>query len=83
MRWRSLSAGECAYIPANCGHSIQNIGNEDAEVIGTLDSGAYHESSLGDWLAKAPRHLLANNFGVSEAAVANFGRKRMVIASAS
>lgn len=78
-----LSAGECAYIPANCGHSIQNIGSEDAEVIGTLDSGAYHESSLGDWLAKAPRHLLANNFGVSEAAVANFGRKRMVIASAS
>ena len=78
-----LSAGECAYIPANCGHSIQNIGQEDAEVISALDSGAYHESSLGDWLAKAPRHLLANNFGVSEAAVANFGRKRMVIASAS
>ncbi|MCP3442922.1 cupin domain-containing protein [Bradyrhizobium sp. CCGUVB14] len=78
-----LSAGECAYIPTNCGHSIQNIGQEDAEVIGVLDSGTYHESSLGDWLAKAPRHLLANNFGVSEAAVANFGRKRMVIASAS
>jgi oxalate decarboxylase len=34
-------------------------------------------------LAKAPRHLLANNFGVTEAAVANFGRKRMIIASAS
>lgn len=78
-----LSAGECAYIPANCGHSIQNVGKEDAEVIGVLDSGAYHESSLGDWLAKAPRHLLANNFGLPEAAVANFGRKRMVIASAS
>lgn len=78
-----LSAGECAYIPANCGHSIQNISKEDAEVIGVLDSGAYHESSLGDWLAKAPRHLLANNFGVPEAAVANFRRKRMVIASAS
>jgi oxalate decarboxylase len=78
-----LSAGECAYVPANCGHSIQNIGQDDAEVIGALDRGTYHESSLGDWLAKAPRHLLANNFGVSEAAVANFGRKRMVIASAS
>lgn len=78
-----LSAGECAYIPANCGHSIQNVGKEDVEVIGVLDSGAYHESSLGDWLAKAPRHLLANNFGLPEAAVANFGRKRMVIASAS
>jgi oxalate decarboxylase len=74
-----LSPGECAYIPRNCGHSIQNIGSEDAEIVGVLDSGAYHESSLSDWLAKAPRHLLANNFGMPEKAVANFGRKRMVI----
>jgi oxalate decarboxylase len=74
-----LSPGECAYIPRNCGHSIQNVGTEDAEIVGVLDSGTYHESSLSDWLAKAPRHLLANNFGVTEKAVANFGRKRMVI----
>ena len=74
-----LSPGDCAYIPRNCGHSIQNVGTEDAELVGVLDSGSYHESSLSDWLAKAPRHLLANNFGMPEKAVANFGRKRMVI----
>jgi oxalate decarboxylase len=74
-----LSSGDCAYIPSNCGHSIQNVGTEDAELVGVLDSGSYHESSLSDWLAKAPRHLLANNFGMPEKAVANFGRKRMVI----
>ena len=74
-----LSPGDCAYIPHNCGHSIQNIGAEDAEIVGVLDSDTYHESSLSDWLAKAPRHLLANNFGVPEKAVATFGRKRMVI----
>jgi oxalate decarboxylase len=73
-----LSPGECAYIPRNCGHSIQNIGPEDAEIVGVLDSGTYRESSLSDWLTKAPRHLLANNFGIPEAAIANF-RKRMVI----
>jgi oxalate decarboxylase len=75
-----LSPGECAYIPRNCGHSIQNVGSEDAEIVGVLDSGTYHESSLSDWLAKAPRHLLANNFGIPEQAVASFGKKRMVIA---
>lgn len=74
-----LSPGECAYIPRNCGHSIQNIGPDDAEIVGVLDSGDYHESSLSDWLAKAPRHLLANNFGFPETAVANFNKKRMVI----
>lgn len=77
-----LSPGEYAYIPRNCGHSIQNIGNEDAEIVGVLDSGTYHESSLSDWLAKAPRHLLANNFGVPEKAVTNFGKKHMVITPA-
>jgi oxalate decarboxylase len=74
-----LSPGECAYIPKTCGHSIQNIGTEDAEIVGVLDSATYQESTLSDWLAKAPRHLLANNFGLPEKAVANFGRKRMVI----
>ena len=74
-----LSPGDCAYIPRNCGHSIQNIGSEDAEIVGVLDNGAYRESSLSDWLAKAPRHLLANNFGLPEKTVAHFGRKRMVI----
>ena len=74
-----LSAGECAYIPRNCGHSIENIGMEDAEIVGVLDSGTFQESSLSEWLATAPRHLLANNFGLPEASVANFGRKRVVI----
>ena len=76
-----LSPGECAYIPRNCGHSIQNVGPEDVEIVGVLDSSTYHESSLSDWLAKAPRHLLANNFGIPEKAVANFNKKRTVISS--
>jgi oxalate decarboxylase len=74
-----LSPGECAYIPRNCGHSIENIGADDAEIVGVLDSGTYHESSLVDWLTKAPRHLLANNLGIPEKAIAGFGRKHMVI----
>ena len=77
-----LSVGDCAYIPRNCGHSIENVGAEDAEIIGVLDSGAYHESSLSDWLSKAPRHLLANNFGVAETAVASF-KKHLAISAAN
>ncbi|GLR85774.1 cupin domain-containing protein [Bradyrhizobium iriomotense] len=76
-----LSAGECAYIPRNCGHSIQNIGMEDAEIVGVLDSASYRESSLSDWLTSAPRHLLANNFGIAETAVASF-KKHPAISAA-
>jgi oxalate decarboxylase len=53
----------------------------DAEIIGVLDSGTYHESLLSDWLAKAPRHLPANNFGIPEKDLANISRKRMVISA--
>ena len=76
-----LSAGDCAYIPRSAGHSIQNIGLDDVEIVGVLDNGTYQESSLSDWVAKAPRHLLANNFGVPEREVANFSKKRMVISA--
>jgi oxalate decarboxylase len=77
-----LSVGDCAYIPTGCGHSIQNIGPDDAEIVGVLDGAAYHESTLSDWLTKAPRHLLANNFGMPETTIANF-RKRTVISAAN
>lgn len=63
-----MSPGECAYIPRNCGHSIQNIGTEDCEIVGVLDSNRYEEATLSDWMKRAPRHVLANNLGLSEAA---------------
>src|ERR1700759_4245639 len=78
-----LSPGDCAYIPRNCGHSIRNVGTEDAEIVGVLDGGTYHESSLSDWLAKGPRPPLANNFGMPKKPVVNFGHKRMVIPPAN
>jgi oxalate decarboxylase len=77
-----LSPGDCAYIPRCCGHSIQNIGPDEAEIVGVLDSGTYRETTLSDWLTRAPRHLLSNNFGIEEAAVGKF-KKRMVIATAN
>src|ERR1700682_6464476 len=70
-----LAPGGRAYIPSYCGHSVQSIGAEDAEIVGVLDSSTYHESSLSDWLAKAPRHLLANNFGIPETAIGKLKRK--------
>ena len=63
-----MSPGECAYIPRNCGHSIQNIGTEGCEIVGVLDSNRYEEATLSDWMKRAPRHVLANNLGLPEVA---------------
>lgn len=76
-----LSVGDCAYVPANCVHTIHNKANNDCQIIGVLDSGTYEESSMADWVTKAPRHLLANNLnfvpGVLDYLQAN---QRVVIA---
>jgi oxalate decarboxylase len=82
MATAELSAGDCAYIPRRCGHSIQNIGAEDCEIVGALDSGAYSEALLSDWIAKVPRQLLANNFGLPEKAFATLNQRRPAIVSA-
>ncbi len=72
MATAELQAGDCAYIPRGCGHSEQNIGTDECEIVGSLDNGVYEESTLSAWVANAPRHLLANNFGITEAAVPDF-----------
>jgi oxalate decarboxylase len=81
MAVAELSPGDCAYIPRGCGHLVQNIGEGECEIVGALDNGVYQESTLADWVAKAPRHLLANNFGMKEGAVATFRKQRSVIAA--
>ncbi|TXM94608.1 cupin domain-containing protein [Methylobacterium sp. WL116] len=78
-----LSAGDCAYLPRGCGHTVQNIGKEECEVVGVLDSGSYQETSLSDWVQRVPAHLLANNLGLPDEAFAKLPRKKSVIIAAA
>jgi oxalate decarboxylase len=79
MAVAEIGPGECAYVPQGCGHTVQNIGNEQADVVGVLNSGSYSECSLSAWLINAPRHLLANNFSLPEERVAKFRNERSPI----
>src|SRR5262249_7649681 len=83
MAVAELSSGDCAYVPRGSGHSVRNVGSTECEIIGMLDSGTYHESSLSDWVAKRPPHLLANNLGVPEGALVTSRKQRLVIAAAA
>jgi oxalate decarboxylase len=82
MAVSEVGPGDCDYIPQGCGHTVHNIGTEQAEVVGVLNSGIYSESALSDWLTNAPRHLLANNFGLPEASIAAMGGRSSIIAEA-
>jgi oxalate decarboxylase len=72
MATAELGAGESAYIPRGCGHSVKNIGDGACELVGVLNAAEYQESNLRDWFTRAPRHLLANNFGMAEDRVPRF-----------
>ena len=79
MAVAELSPGDCAYIPRGCGHFVHNIGTEECEIVGALDSAAYSEALLSDWVAKVPRQLLANNLGLPGEVFANAGKRRPII----
>jgi oxalate decarboxylase len=82
MTSAEFGPGDVAYIPQGYGHSVQNIGTEECEIVLTFDNGHYQEISISEWVATSPPHLLANNFGVEEAVFANFPKKTVYIASA-
>jgi oxalate decarboxylase len=81
MAVAELSPGDCAYIPRGCGHSVQSIGADECEIVGVLDSSRYSESSLSDWIAKAPRHVLANNLGVPAEMLSAAANKSVIVAA--
>jgi oxalate decarboxylase len=78
-----LAIGDCAYVPRGCGHTVQNIGTDECELIGALDSGTHQEASLSDWIANVPAHLLANNLGLPDTAFANVRRTKSPIIAAA
>ena len=67
-----LGPGDCAYVPANCGHNLQNVGTAVSEVVSVLDAPQYAEAGLSDWLRQAPAHLLANNLGLDASSLPRF-----------
>jgi oxalate decarboxylase len=82
MSTAEFGPGDVAYIPQGYGHSVQNIGTEECEIVLTFDSGNYQEISISEWIATSPPHLLANNFGVDESVFRNFPKQQVYIAKA-
>jgi oxalate decarboxylase len=60
---------------------VQNVGADECEIVGVLDASMYSESSLSDWIAKAPRHVLANNLGVPAESFAAATNRSVIVAA--
>lgn len=76
-----IEPGDCAYIPRNAGHMIQNSGIEAAEILAAHDAALLSAATISDWMAQAPSHLLANNLGLDPSRKPAFRTKHPIAAA--
>jgi oxalate decarboxylase len=75
-----LTPGDCAYIPKAAAHMIENIGVELCTFVGVHDSPGHQECSLSQWLALAPRQVIAANLGLREEELAGLPKEPIAFA---
>jgi oxalate decarboxylase len=72
VRTEEFDAGDVGYVPQGYGHYIENIGNDELELLITLNNGTYESISLADWIGANSHLLLATNFEVPEGTFKDF-----------
>ena len=54
--------------------------SEPCEIVSSLNDGIYQHSSVSDWIAKVPRHVLRNNLNLADTVAAQFPQQKVMIA---
>ncbi|HEY1482415.1 MAG TPA: cupin domain-containing protein [Candidatus Acidoferrum sp.] len=77
-----VKEGDLWFFPTGIPHSIQGLAPDGCEFLLVFDDGNFSEYEtvlLSDWMAHTPKEIVARNFGVSEAALANMPKKELFI----
>lgn len=69
-----FSAGDVGVVKRNCGHYVENTGDEQLIYIETFKSDRYEEVSLANWLAHLPPQLVAAHLNIPVDTLATFPR---------
>lgn len=80
FRSETLEAGDVGYVPRGFGHSIENVGPQEARVLIGFNSGTYEAIDLSQWVAGNPPEVLATNFGQPPEIFDRFPKERVFIA---
>ena len=65
-----LAPGQIAFIKQGFGHFVEQIGEQPTRILILFNSPVYQEISISEWLAANPPALIADNFGLTDAQVA-------------
>jgi len=74
--------GDTWYFPRGHGHALQGMGPGEAHFILGFDNGHFSEYgtfSITDWIATAPKNVVARTLGIPESAVAQLPKKEIYI----
>src|SRR5712692_6569362 len=74
--------GDIWYFPKGYGHSIQNIGHEEAHFLLGFDDGHFSEFgtfSITDWVAHTPVNVVERNLGLSSDVISTLPKKEAYI----
>jgi oxalate decarboxylase len=74
--------GDTWYFPRGHGHSLKNIGTDEAHFILGFDDGHFSEFgtfSITDWVARTPANVVSRNLNLSAETVAKLPTKELYI----
>jgi oxalate decarboxylase len=74
--------GDTWYFPRGHGHALQGLGPGECHFILGFDNGHFSEYgtfSITDWIANAPKGIVARSLGISEEALEHFPKKELYI----
>jgi oxalate decarboxylase len=54
-----FKANDVGYVPAMCGHCIENTGADDLVFVELFAAARYHDMSLNQWIARMPDKMAA------------------------
>ena len=67
-------AGDVGLVRRNCGHYVENTGDDVMILMETFRSDHYEEVSLANWLSHLPPKLVAAHLNIPEETLATFPR---------
>ncbi len=77
-----FEVGDTWYFPRGHGHSLQGLGPGECHFLLGFDNGHFSEFgtfSVTDWIATTPPNIIARNFNLSAAEVAQLPKKEVYI----
>lgn len=74
-------AGDVGYFPQSNSHYVENTGDDDLVFLEVLQTDAFTDISLGQWLGSTPRQIVADTLNLDDEALDTLKSEKQYIVS--